>query len=411
MSKTTRLALAGLSAIAVAYGFARYGYGLFVPTFREEFDLSTETVGLISSAGYAAYLSAMVLTGFLAGRTGPRFPVVMGAVCAGAGMFLIATAPGPLPLVAGVVLAGSSSGFCWAPFSDAVAILVQEERQGRVLSVVSTGTTFGLAVAGPVVLLTAIGNSGNESGWRYAWAAFAIAALLVALWNARLLPGEPYRKATVGAENGEVVSGTGIAWFLCRRSAPLLGQAFTYGLIAAFYYTYAVDLIRRSGLGEAWGPILWSLVGVAGVTGVLSGDVVSRFGLKSCLATCLGVLAVSIGALGLTEGSGLLVMICAVVFGASYMPISALLVVWSGNVFHERPATGFSAVLFSLALGSIVGPAILGAVAGVFDLRVAFWCAAVLTALSIVLRPDSDIRGTGPGAPTNAPKSPGLGER
>lgn len=35
MSKTTRLALAGLSAIAVAYGFARYGYGLFVPTFRE----------------------------------------------------------------------------------------------------------------------------------------------------------------------------------------------------------------------------------------------------------------------------------------------------------------------------------------------------------------------------------------
>ena len=82
VSKTTRLALAGLCAIAVAYGFARYGYGLFVPVFREEFGLSTETVGLVSSAGYAAYLSAMVLTGFLVGRTGPRFPVVTGVVCA-----------------------------------------------------------------------------------------------------------------------------------------------------------------------------------------------------------------------------------------------------------------------------------------------------------------------------------------
>ena len=396
MSKATRLALAGLSVIAVAYGFARYGYGLFVPTFREEFGLSTGAVGLVSSAGYAAYLSAMVLTGFLAGRRGPRFPVVTGASCAGVGMVLIATAQSPVPLVVGVVLAGSSPGFCWAPFSDAVAMLVEEERRGRVLSAVSTGTTFGLAVAGPVVLLTATGGSGDGSGWRYAWAAFAVAALVVAFWNARLLPGEPYRKTS--SENGGGAKGSDldIGWFLCRKSAPLLGQAFTYGLTAAFYYTYAVDLVRRSGLGEVWGPILWSLVGVAGVTGVLSGDAISRFGLGRCLVACLSVLATSIGALGLAGGSGSLVVVCALVFGASYMPISAFLVVWSANVFHERPAIGFSAVLFSLALGSIVGPAMLGAVAGAFDLRVAFWCTAALTAASIALKPGTDIRGTSP---------------
>ena len=397
VSKTTRLALAGLSAIAVAYGFARYGYGLFVPVFKEEFGLSTKTVGFISSAGYAAYLSAMVLTGFLVGRTGPRFPVVTGMVCAAAGMLLIATAHSPLPLIAGVVLAGSSPGFCWAPFSDAVAMLVEEERRGRVLSVVSTGTTFGLTVAGPVVLLTAATrSSGNDSGWRYAWAAFAVAALLVALWNARLLPGEPYRQASARAEDG--TSGLGIGWFLHRRSAPLLGQAFSYGLIAAFYYTYAVDLVRQSGFGEAWGPLLWSLVGVAGVTGVITGDAVSRFGLGRCLVVCLGVLALSIGALSITEGFGLLVVVCAIHFGASYMPIAALLVLWSADVFHERPATGFSVVLFSLALGSVLGPAILGVIAGIFDLRVAFWCAAALTALSIVLRPNSSIRGATHGA-------------
>lgn len=392
MSKTTRLALAGLCAIAVAYGFARYGYGLFVPVFREEFGLSTETVGLISSAGYAAYLLAMVSTGFLVGRTGPRLPVVTGVLCAAVGMLLIATAQDPQALIAGVVLAGSSPGFCWAPFSDAVAMLVEEERRGRVLSVVSTGTTFGLAVAGPVVLLTATGGFGNGSGWRYAWAAFAVAALLVALWNARLLPGEPYRQANAGVEDS--TGGLGIGWFLRRGSALLLGQAFSYGLIAAFYYTYAVDLVRQSGFGEAWGPILWSLVGVAGVTGVVAGDAVSRFGLGNCLAVCLGVLALSIGALGFTGGSGSLVVVCAVAFGASYMPISALLVLWSAEVFHERPATGFSVVLSSLALGSVVGPAVLGVVAGVFDLRVAFWCAAALTALSVVLGPSSDTRST-----------------
>lgn len=408
MSKTTRLALAGLCAIAVAYGFARYGYGLFVPVFREEFGLSTKTVGLISSAGYAAYLLAMVSTGFLVGRTGPRLPVVTGVLCAAVGMLLMATAQGPQALIAGVVLAGSSPGFCWAPFSDAVAMLVEEERRGRVLSVVSTGTTFGLAVAGPVVLFTATEGFGNDSGWRYAWAAFAVAALLVALWNARLLPGEPYRQASAGVEDS--TGGLGISWFLRHGSAPLLGQAFSYGLIAAFYYTYAVDLlVRQSGFGEAWGPILWSLVGVAGVTGVIAGDAVSRFGLGSCLTVCLGVLALSVGALGLAEGSGLLVVVCAMAFGATYMPIAALLVLWSADVFHERPASGFSVVLFSLALGSVVGPAVLGVVAGVFDLRVAFWFAAALTALSIVLGPSSDTRGkTTPVASANG-SEPAVG--
>ena len=391
MGKTVQLALVGLSAVAVAYGFARYGYGLFVPAFRERFGLSTETVGLVSSAGYAAYLPAMAATGFLSGRVGPRFPVVAGAVCAGVGMLLIATAPSPLPLVAGVLLAGTSPALCVAPFADAVAMLVREERRDRVLSTVSTGTTLGLAAAGPVVLLTTTGSSTDGPGWRYAWAAFAASALLVAYWTARLLPSEPYREATAGAEGGE---GIGVGLFPRRGSVSLLGQAFVYGLTGAFYYTYAVDLVRQSGLGEAWGPILWGLIGLAGATGVLSGDAAARFGLGRCLAACLCVLAVSIGALGLAGGSGPLVAACGAAFGVSYFPVAALLVVWSGRVFRERPTAGLSAVLVSLALGSIFGPAALGAIAALFSLRAAFWCAAVLMALSTVLRPgNSDVLG------------------
>ena len=397
MGKTVQLALAGAAAVAVAFGFARYGYGLFVPTFRVEFGLSTEAVGLVSSAGYATYLPAMAATEFLSGRVGPRVPVVAGALCAGAGMLLIAAARGPVPLVAGVLLAGTSPALCVAPFADAAAMLVGEGRRGRVLSVVSTGTTFGLAAAGPVVLLTAVGGPADGGqAWRYAWAAFAAAAFLVALWNARLLPDEPYRGAGAGGAGGG--EGVGAGWFLRRGSAPLLGQAFAYGMTGAFYYTYAVDLARQSGLGGAWGPIMWGLVGLAGVTGVLSGDAAARYGLGRCLAACLLVLAASVGALGLAGGSGPLVAACAAAFGASYFPVAALLLVWSGGVFRERPTAGFSVVLFSLALGSIVGPAAFGVVAGLFGLRAAFWCAAALTALSIALRPSSpDVRGAAPG--------------
>lgn len=395
MNRTVQLALAGLSAIAVGYGFARYGFGLFVPLFREEFGLSTREIGLVSSAGYAAYFSAMILSGFLTGRMGPRVPVVTGALCASVGMLVIATAKDTAALVLGVVLAGSSPGFCWAPFSDAVAMLVDEAHRNRVLSMISSGTAFGLMVAGPVVLMTSSGNVAGGSTWRYAWGAFALIALLVAFWNARILPPVPYSSVSSGGgtDRGaeEDVKHVAPGWFLCRRSVPLLGQAAVYGLIAAFYYTYAVDLVGRSGLGESWGPILWSLVGLGGLTGVLAGDAVSRFGLIRCLIVCEGGLALSILALSFGGGSGFFVAGCALLFGASYMPIAAFLVLWSGNVFYERPSTGFSAVLFALALGSIAGPTVLGVVAHVFDLRTAFWCAALLTALSATLRPHRDI--------------------
>lgn len=218
-----------------------------------------------------------------------------------------------------------------------------------------------------------------------------MAAFGAALWNLGLLPAEPYRSPDAGTGENR-----GVGWFLDRESAPLLGQAFCYGLIAAFYYTYAVDLVRQPGFSDAWGPVLWSMVGVSGIAGVFSGDAALRFGIRRCLVACLLVLGTSIGALSFSAGSGTLVVVCALAFGAGYMPIAAFLALWSGNVFHERPAAGFSAVLFSLAVGSIVGPALLGGLAGAKSLEVAFWSAAVLTALSAFLAPASDVRDTTP---------------
>jgi fucose permease len=102
----TSLALVGTSVIAVAYGFSRYGFGLFVPTFSDEFALTAATAGAISSTGYASYLLSMLSAGALTARFGPRLPVVLGAGCASAGMALVALAPTGAVLAAGVTLAG-----------------------------------------------------------------------------------------------------------------------------------------------------------------------------------------------------------------------------------------------------------------------------------------------------------------
>ena len=77
-------------------------------------------------------------------------------------------------------LAAASPGWSWAPFSDAVARMIRPESQSRTLSIITTGTTFGVLVAGPAALMA--GGS-----WRGAWIAFAVVALAVTVWNALLL--------------------------------------------------------------------------------------------------------------------------------------------------------------------------------------------------------------------------------
>ncbi len=370
-----RLAVTGAATIAVAYGFARYGFGLFVPVLRERFALSTATVGLVSGASYGSYLAGLLGAGMLARRRGPRLPVLIGAGAAALGTALVAAADRPAVLTAGVVLAASSPGWCWAPFSDATALLVPPRGRERVLAVISTGTTFGLVVAGPAALLTAT----SGAGWRWAWAGFAAAAALAGLVNLRLLPA--------GAPPPARPEPAGRAWLRRPGAGRLLAQSAAYGAVGAVYFTFAVDLVRGAGLPQAWSVLLWTLVGLGGLTGVFTGALVDRFGLRRTITATALLLAAAIAALAAVPDHAGAAATGAVAFGAAFMPIAALLAIWSARVYPDRPSSGFTAVLTALAAAAIAAAAVFGLLAEIVGLRTVFAVLAALAVPAALLRP------------------------
>ncbi|MDP9485702.1 MAG: MFS transporter [Actinomycetota bacterium] len=233
-----RLGLAGFLATAVAFGPARNGYGLFLPYFREEFALSTAMLGLIASGLYAGYLLALSAVGLLASGVGPRPLVLAGLVSAALGMALVATAPNAWVLAAGIVLAGTSAGWSWAPYNDAAERGVPKRYRDRVLSVVSTGTTFGILAAG----LTALAAGAS---WRGAWFVFALGAVAAAAPNALILPGASHDDGEGDEEEGSLRR-PGWRWLLRAKATPLFVVALVFGVTSAFYFSFAVDLVARS---------------------------------------------------------------------------------------------------------------------------------------------------------------------
>jgi predicted MFS family arabinose efflux permease len=374
-SRPVALASAGIGVVAVTFGMARYGFGLLAPDIRTDFGLSSAALGLLAAASYVAYLATSVTAGALSARLGARPIVGAGGACAVAGMTLAGLAGSPPVLFAALLVAGASAGLVLPPFSDVVARRLPAGLRGRVLSAISSGTGWGVALAAPVALLAG-------ADWRAAWLLFALIAAAATSWALVVLP---HREAS-GDSPGVLLPS--LRWFVCPRSGPLLGAALVVGLASSVVWTFAVDhLATDGGLSSTQSRIFLGVVGVASVGGTVAGDAVRFFGGRATFILAVVMEAAAVLVLGLAPAHVGAALAAAVLFGASYNLVAAVQVIWSGYVFGDRPSAGLAAVAGLNALGLLVGPPIFGVLGDVTGFATVFAAGAVLLLASAVLAP------------------------
>jgi predicted MFS family arabinose efflux permease len=374
-SQSFRVGGAGLLALVATYGIGRQAYGLFVPAFQEEFDLSLDVLGFYASGAQAGYLLATVLTGVLTARYGPRVPVVAGCLLLAIGAAITASAPGPALLAIGVIAAGTSAGGAWAPFSDAVDHQVPSSGRRRALALVNAGSPAGLVLASSLVLV-----AGDR--WRVAWWGFAVVGLVAAAASWRVLEPGP-----VGP--GPERARPRLGWFFNARSARLFVVTLGISITSGAYFAYAPETAQDAGLADWIGPAMWAALGLVGAAvGVFAGGIADRYGLRGPLVVTLVLVGGSTLALLVAPGSVIAVLGSAAVFGVGFTTGFALVVMWSQQVFHDRPTTGFTLAIVFIAAGFIVGPSLFGVLATHVG-RPAALLASAAPALVVVLVPPS----------------------
>jgi predicted MFS family arabinose efflux permease len=359
---TAWLAAAGLAVIAVCYGLARFAYGLFVPAFTAEFGLGAAAAGAIASSSYAGYCVAVVVATFATVRWGPRAVTVAAGLAAVLGTGLIAIAPGVPVLAVGVVVAGSSTGLASPPLADAVARWVHAEHADRVQTVVNAGTGVGVAVSGPVALLL-------SGSWRLAWAAYCAIAVLVTVWTAAAVPGGRTRRP----------SAAGGPWWRPGAGRLLLAAA-ALGVGSAAVWVFGRDVVVSAGVSPAASTVMWIALGVAGVAGAFTGDLVGRTGLGRAWAAGMLLLAVATTAFALVPAVLPAVFAAAALFGAVYIGLTAVLLVWGTRAYPDTPALGVGAAFLLIAVGQALAAPVLGLLSDLATAPVAFGTAAVVAA-------------------------------
>ena len=372
MSPFWKLSAAGFAATAITYGPARMGFGLFLSEFRSGFSLSSGTAGLISSLGFLGMLTGLAASYALLSLRGPRLPVLVGLLAAAIGMGLVATAS-ELPVLAfGVFLAMTSAGFSWSPFNNIVNRQLRDDERPTALSIVSTGTSLGIAAAGATALL--VGLSGLS--WRTAWAAFAVLGGLAFLLNLAELRGLSGRLGPSPYQPWGVL--------LHRSAVPLYGIALSFGATTAIYISFAADRIEQAGglpqVPDGASPaVIFVAFGIFGLIGLATGQVKAVTGLAGLLRLLLLASALSLLLVALTPTSWAGALLSAGLQGAFVMMMSAILAFWSERLFPQMPARSFTAALIAVAVGSVLGPTAAGFMADTTGARAMFLATAALS--------------------------------
>lgn len=361
---------------SVTYGMGRYAYGLFLPSIRQDFDLSTVDLALIASLNTAVYLLATIIASGIAIYFRPRTLIVVAGLVTTSGL-LITGLSASFPVAAGgIILAGVGGGILSPAMFEAIEAWLSARWKGRAIAAVNAG-------AAPGLILTGLAAYGLQASWQQAWIAMAAIGLVVTLWNAWLLPDRRVSQPHTGPKLP-----LRLRLFLRAECMPLYLSLFVYGLLFSTYLTFAVDLILSTGgLSFPADRLFWVLLGLAGLPAMFTGKAVRRFGVRGLLAVSMPVCGFSYALLAMAPGNQAAVLISAILFGVSSIAPGNGFLVWGISLFRERPSAGTGAVFVVLSLAIIAGPILVGLFSDRIDLLTVFYIVAVLSLLTIPLSP------------------------
>ncbi|WP_163558209.1 MFS transporter [Halomonas sp. NO4] len=362
------MATLGSGVIAITYGLARFVFGLFLPAMRDELTISATMAGVIGALPFLSFVFAILAAPWVTSRLGIRRAGVAAAGLAGIGLMTIAQAPSSLALAAGVLICGISTGLSSPVMAQAVHRVVPPGLRGRVNAIINAGTSLGIALAMPAVLVWA-------EAWRSAYIGFAALAVLGALGAFCYLPRDEQRPSP-SRLSPAAVPVSRAQWLAIGR---LSGMAGVMGCVSAAYWVFAPDaVITAGGLAPSQTAWMWLAVGLGGLSGGVAGDLIARFGPALSHAGGLTVMSAAIALLAVDPANFALVLTSAALFGAGYMILTGFYLVRSTQIMAQAPAFAPVLPLLATSVGQVAGSPLAGWLVGAEGHAAAFVLFAIL---------------------------------
>lgn len=345
-----RLALAGMTALAVAMGIGRFVYTPILPGMMEELHLTPADAGWIASANYLGYLiGALAAAG---GWAHGRERLLMFASLAASAVFaaLMGLNETMAAFLAIRFLAGLASAFVMVFMSSIVFSHLAKAGRGDLQALHFGGVGLGIAASSALLAILVTAHAGWPAGWLWSGAISAVGLLLVAILAGSATPAN-------GVDGPEPA---------LPKDRSLTKIILAYGLFGLGYVvtaTFLVAIVRQDGGGRVFEASVWMIAGLAGFPSTWFWQkLAGRIGLYtayavSCLVEVVGVIA-SVVVKGFSGP-----LLAAILLGGTFIAITAFGLQAARQLAPQAPRRIFAVMTAAFGLGQIIGPIAAGLLA------------------------------------------------
>jgi len=313
------------SLVAATYGFGIYLFAQLVPDMQASLRFDFSYVGSITASAQLGFLLCALLAVWLTPKIGGGWMIAgSGAVCAVA-LLLIPPANDILIIGALLTLLAGTAATVFVPMVDVVARVTAYRYRGLAMGLVSSGTSYGVAINSLLVPLYAARDE-----WRNVWG--WVGLLTVAM---TLLVLVVFKKGGLLSANvppavppipGALVSPDTRAGLIQPWVLMIWTMNFLIGFATFPFQTYLSSYLRiELGFDVQFSAQVWAVIGFVGMfAGLAVGWFSDRTGLRTAMLLVY-VCVVTAALIFVINPSGYWPLIAAGLFSIAFYPIFGLI--------------------------------------------------------------------------------------
>lgn len=208
--------------------------------------------------------------------------------------------------------------------------------------------------------------------------------MIVIIWNFYAVPTlEKNLKIETGTFNVQDVA----------TSKKIIISSTIIGFSTAPFWTFSKSFVESTDNYSNIGlSIFWILIGFLGVIGGVSGNIINKYGLR--FAYIWGVTVISIASilLSFTHYIWVFPFLASSLFGASYIFLTGVLLVWGIKIFSKNASLGIGIPFLMLAVGQVMGSIMAGTLIDNLNYTTTFVIYGVIGLLALLIYPTVNVK-------------------
>ncbi len=336
--------LAGILALVVGVGVARFAFTSLLPTMLEN-HLNIAFAGMLASVNYVGYLSGSIFSIFIKDIHAKVKFFRLGLVLCIITSLLLALTQSQIIWLIARLLAGFGAAMALVVGSAIVMSKLQNTNKTKAMGIHFSGLGFSILVSD--LIMRATFNFSDY--WQHAWLVLAIAATVFASYSAYIL--------SFDKQNADQVVKHKFDKALFSPLVVVLALAyFTEGVGMVVQATFLPDIVNSLPGLAGYGGYAWLAVGLAGIPScIIWMRLAHRYNSIDMMILAMALQVIGI-LIPIFSNNIILNLISGILYGATFIGLVALFMNFAGQLAGKNPVFIMGIITAAYGVGQVVAP-------------------------------------------------------